>query len=197
MGNDDMINRSPSATEIETLPWHTLSAVETAQRLSVDPQTGLSASEVQRRVNAYGPNEIMEHPPRSLWWMFLDQFTDFMILILIAAAAVSGLIGELLDAFAIVVIVLLNGVIGFVQEFRAARAMAALKMLVPRSARVCRGGQTVTVSASQLVYGDIVTVEAGDLVPADLRLIESSQLRVDEAGFNRGVGAYRKTYYRS
>jgi len=113
--------------------------------------------------------------------MFLDQFTDFMILVLIAAAIISGIIGEPLDSLAIVVIVLLNGVIGIVQEFRAERAMAALKMLVPRSARVCRGGQTVTVPVSQLVYGDIVIVEAGDLVPADLRLIETSQLRVDEA----------------
>jgi len=113
--------------------------------------------------------------------MFLDQFTDFMILILIAAAVVSGIIGEPLDSLAIVVIVLLNGVIGFVQEFRAERAMAALKMLVPRSARVRRGGQTMTVPVSELIYGDIVIVEAGDLVPADLRLIETSQLRVDEA----------------
>ncbi|MEX2490535.1 MAG: calcium-translocating P-type ATPase, PMCA-type [Nitrospirales bacterium] len=181
MAKDDIISRSPSATEFEALPWHTFSAVETAQRLNVDPQTGHSASEVQRRVNAYGPNEILEHPPRSLWWMFLDQFTDFMILVLIAAAVVSGIIGEPLDALAIVVIVVLNGVIGFVQEFRAARAMAALKMLVPRSARVCREGQTVTVTAAELTYGDIVMVEAGDLVPADLRLLETSQLRVDEA----------------
>ena len=113
--------------------------------------------------------------------MFLDQFTDFMILILIAAAVVSGIIGDPLDSLAIVVIVLLNGIIGFVQEFRAERAMAALKMLVPRNARVCRGGQTVIVPVSQLVYGDIVMVEAGDLIPADLRLIETSQLRVDEA----------------
>ena len=113
--------------------------------------------------------------------MFLDQFTDFMILVLITAAVISGIIGDLLDSLAIVVIVLLNGVIGFVQEFRAERAMAALKMLVPRSARVCRGGQTVTAPVSQLTYGDVVIVEAGDLVPADLRLIETSQLRVDEA----------------
>jgi Ca2+-transporting ATPase len=181
MANDDIISRSSSATEFDALPWHTFSVAETAQRLSVDPQTGLSASEVQRRATAYGPNEILEYPPRSLWWMFLDQFTDFMILILVAAAVVSGIIGEPLDSLAIIVIVLLNGVIGFVQEFRAERAMAALKMLVPHNARVCRGGQSVTVPVSQLVYGDIVIVEAGDLVSADLRLIETSQLRVDEA----------------
>ena len=184
MANDDIISSRPSAKEFGALSWHTLSAVEAAQQLSVDPQVGLSAAEVQRRVNAYGPNEILEHPPRSLWWMFLDQFTDFMILVLIAAAVVSGIIGEPLDAFAIVVIVLLNGVIGFVQEFRAERAMAALKMLVPRNAKVCREGQTVTVPVAGLTCGDIVMVEAGDLVPADLRLIETSQLRVDEAALS-------------
>ena len=181
MVNDDIISRNPSATEFEALAWHTLSDVEIAERLSVDPQTGLSASEVQRRAKANGPNEILEHPPRSLWWMFLNQFTDFMILGLIAAAVVSGIIGEPLDSLAIVVIVLLNGIIGFVQEYRAERAMASLKMLVPRSAKVCREGQTLTVPVAELTYGDCVMVEAGDLVPADLRLIDTSQLRVDEA----------------
>jgi len=181
MAKADIMSRSLSPTKIEALPWHTLSAVEIAQRLSVDPQAGLNASEAQRRANAHGSNEILEHPPRSLWWMFLNQFTDFMILGLIAAAVVSGIIGDPLDAFAIVVIVLLNGVIGFVQEFRAERAITAMKMLVPRSARVCRGGQTVTVPVPQLVCGDIVTVEVGDLIPADLRLIEAIQLKIDEA----------------
>ncbi|MDH5564386.1 MAG: calcium-translocating P-type ATPase, PMCA-type [Nitrospirota bacterium] len=181
MPKDDSISQSLSDTKFEALPWHTLSGGEVAERLSVDPQIGLSPSEVQRRVNAYGPNEILDRPPRSLWWMFLDQFTDFMILVLIAAAVVSGIIGEPLDALAIVIIVLLNGVIGFVQEFRAERAMAALKMLVPRSAKVCRGGQTVSISVAELTNGDMVIVEAGDLVPADLRLIDTSQLRVDEA----------------
>lgn len=181
MGNDDIINRSRSLMKVEALPWHTLSVVETVERLSVDPQIGLSEAESLRRACDYGHNEILEHPPRSLWWMFLDQFTDFMILVLMGAAVVSGIIGEPLDSLAIVGIVLLNGIIGFVQEFRAERAMTALKMLVPRNAKVRRGGQTVAVPASELIYGDIVIVEAGDLIPADLRLIETTQLRVDEA----------------
>jgi Ca2+-transporting ATPase len=184
MANDEIMSRSPSPTKIEALPWHTLSAVEIAKRLSVDSQAGLSTSEVQRRAKAYGPNEILEHPPRSLWWIFLNQFTDFMILGLIAAAVVSGIIGEPLDSLAIVVIVLLNGIIGFVQEYRAERAMTALKKLVPRSAKVSREGQTLTVPVAELTYGDCVMVEAGNLVPADLRLlrlIDTSQLRVDEA----------------
>ncbi len=181
MANESIMNRSSATKAFEMLPWHTLSTGETAERLRVDPQSGLIPIEVQRRANAYGPNEILEHPPRSLWWMFLDQFTDFMILVLIVAAVVSGIIGEPQDALAIVVIVVLNGVIGFVQEFRAEKAMAALKMLVPRSAKVCREGQAVIIPVSELVCGDVVSVEAGDLVPADLRLMETSQLRVDEA----------------
>lgn len=113
--------------------------------------------------------------------MFLDQFSDFMIIVLIAAAAISGIIGEPQDTIAILVIVALNAVIGFVQEYRAERAVAALKMLAAPSARVRRGRQVVTLSASQLVPGDVVLVEAGNAVPADLRLVEAVQLKMEEA----------------
>ncbi|MEE9203492.1 MAG: calcium-translocating P-type ATPase, PMCA-type, partial [Nitrospirales bacterium] len=134
-----------------------------------------------RRAAEYGPNEIREHRARSPWRMFFDQFTDFMILVLIAAAIVSGIIGELVDTIAILIIVLLNGLLGFVQEYRAERAVAALKMLAAPSARVRRGRQVLTVAASQLVPGDMVMVESGNVVPADLRLVEAIQLKVDEA----------------
>jgi Ca2+-transporting ATPase len=113
--------------------------------------------------------------------MFLDQFTDFMIIVLIAAAIISGVIGEVVDTIAILVIVCLNGLLGFVQEYRAERAVAALKMMAAPSARVRRGGQVLTIAASQLVPGDIVMVESGNVVPADLRLVEAVQLKVDEA----------------
>ena len=181
MAIHDIINRSSSATDFKALPWHTLFVEETAQRLGVDPQVGLSPSEAQRRANVYGLNDIVERPPRSLWGMFLGQFTDFMILVLIVAAVVSGVIGEPVDALAIVVILLLNGLIGFVQEIRAERAMAALKKLVPQNATVCRGGHRVTVPVPELTYGDVVSVEAGSLIPADLRLLETHQFKVDEA----------------
>jgi Ca2+-transporting ATPase len=113
--------------------------------------------------------------------MFLDQFKDFMILILIAAAVVSGLIGELADTIAIVVIVVLNAVIGFVQEYRAEKAMEALKEMAAPEALVKRGGQINTIAASELVPGDMVMLEAGRIVPADIRLSEAAQLRVEEA----------------
>ena len=113
--------------------------------------------------------------------MFLDQFTDFMILVLIGAAIVSGIIGEPPDAISIVVIVLLNGAIGFVQEYRAERAVVALKLLAASMALVRRGGHVTEISALQLVPGDVVLLEAGNMMPADLRLIETVQLKVDES----------------
>jgi Ca2+-transporting ATPase len=113
--------------------------------------------------------------------MLLDQFTDFMILVLMAAAVISGVIGEPGDTIAIVVIVLLNGVIGFVQEYRADRAVATLKRLAAPTARARREGQVVTMPAEALVPGDLVLLEAGNIVPADMRLLEAIQLKAEEA----------------
>ncbi len=171
----------PSATRTITGAWHTLNASEVVRQLTVDPLVGLNTDEAGRRRSVHGPNTIEERRARSPWRMLLDQFTDFMILVLIGAAVISGVIGEPPDAIAIVVIVLLNGVIGFVQEYRAERAVAALKLLAAPSAKVLREGRQATIPASQLVPGDVVVLEAGDGVPADLRLIEVVQLKVDEA----------------
>ena len=161
--------------------WHRLSSEEAAQQLQADLAIGLSREEAERRAVHYGANEILERPPRPPWRMLLDQFTDFMILVLIGAAIISGIIGEPADALAIVVIVLLNGAIGFVQEYRAERAIAALKLLAAQSARIKRGGETIVIPAIQLVPGDLVSVEAGDVLPADLRLIDAAKFKVDEA----------------
>ncbi len=113
--------------------------------------------------------------------IFLDQFKDFMILVLIAAAVISGIIGEPSDTMAIMVIVVLNAVIGFIQEFRAEKAMAALKKMAASHAVVLRDHQPTQIPASRIVPGDIVLLEAGNVVPADLRLIEGFQLKVEEA----------------
>jgi len=142
---------------------------------------GLSADEVLRRRTEHGLNVLEEAPPRSAVALFLAQFADFMILVLLAAAVVSGLIGDLTDTIVIVAIVLLNAVIGFAQEFRAARAMQALKAMAAPSAVVVRGGAAATVPAAELVPGDAVLLEAGRIVPADLRLVEAASLRIDEA----------------
>lgn len=177
MSSQEAIPPSPLTPKF----WHLLSPGEVATHLAVDPDAGLTSEEASRRIAQYGPNDIRERPPRPLWRMFLDQFTDFMILVLIGAAIISGIVGEPPDAIAIVVIVLLNGVIGFVQEYRAERAVAVLKLLAASTARVRRDGQVTEMSALQLVPGDVVLLEAGNTMPADLRLIETVQLKVDES----------------
>ncbi len=162
-------------------PWHALPIGEVIEELQVDPGCGLSAAEVDRRRRQHGANEIAEQRQRPPWRMFLGQFTDFMILVLIAAAAISGAVGEVIDAVAIIVIVVLNGVIGFVQEYRAERAVAALKRMAAPTASVHRDGAPRTVAAADLVPGDIVLLAAGNIVPADLRLLEAVRLDIDEA----------------
>ncbi len=172
-----------SATSHRALPtsWHALDLSAIAEQQRTRPDTGLSSAEAANRLIQHGENAIREKPPRPMWRMFLDQFSDFMILVLIAAAIVSGVIGDVKDTLAIVVIVLLNAVIGFVQEARAERAMAALKKMAATSATVIRDGTRHTIPAPQLVPGDIVLLEAGNVIPADLRLIQAVQLKVDEA----------------
>jgi Ca2+-transporting ATPase len=158
-----------------------LTAGEAAERLGSEPVAGLSAAEAAGRLAAYGPNAIREQRGRRPLRALLDQFTDFMILLLIGAAVVSGIIGDLKDTLVIIGIVVLNAVIGFVQEFRAERAIAMLKQLAAASAAVIRGGEQRTVPARELVPGDLVLLEAGNIVPADLRLVEAIQLKLAEA----------------
>lgn len=165
---------------IKSLDWHLLNPDEVMGRLQAS-DSGLSEEEVRKRLEHFGPNELIEKKGKSLLMMFLDQFKDFMILVLIAAAVVAGIIGEPSDAIAIAVIVLLNAVLGFVQEYRAEKAMAALKKMAALSATVFRGGRPEKIEASQLVPGDQVLLEAGQVVPADIRLTEVVQLRIEEA----------------
>jgi Ca2+-transporting ATPase len=161
--------------------YHNLSAEQTVQAVETDAQLGLSKSEAARRFERWGGNIIPEQRRRGPLLMLLDQFTDFMILVLIAAAVVAGLVGEPEDTIAIVVIVTLNALIGFAQEYRAERAIAALKQLAAPLAKVRRDGLSAVLPAVELVPGDIVLLEAGSLVPADLRLIEAMQLKLEEA----------------
>ncbi|MDO8250042.1 MAG: HAD-IC family P-type ATPase, partial [Rhodoferax sp.] len=175
------MNREKEAPPVAADHWHLHDAHELARRHGVDPGHGLHEDEASRRAQQHGPNEIQGRPGRSLWGQFLDQFKDFMVLVLIGAAVISGVIGDLVDTLAILVIVLLNAAIGFVQAWRADKAMAALQQLAATHATVLRGGQAQVIPASELVPGDIVLLEAGNQVPADLRLIEIAQLKVDES----------------
>jgi len=162
------------------LNWHQKDIKETLESLK-SKTDGLSSIEAAERMQKYGPNELIETKGKTLFMMFLDQFKDFMILILMAAAVVSGLIGEVADTVAIVVIVILNAIIGFVQEYRAEKAMKALKEMAAPVALVLRDGQINSMPASELIPGDIVMLEAGRIVPADMRLTETAQLKIEEA----------------
>ena len=142
---------------------------------------GLSGDEAGKRLLEYGPNEIKESARRTPLGMLLDQFKDFMIIVLILAAVISGLLGELADTIAIVVIVILNAIMGFIQEYRAEKAIEALKLMAAPASTVLRDGVPHSLPTREVVPGDIVLLEAGKVVPADLRLIESAQIRIEEA----------------
>ncbi len=164
-----------------TAHWHCLTSSQAETALATDAQTGLSDDEARKRLSQYGPNAIRQQAQRSILRTLLAQFSDFMILVLIGAAVVSGLIGDVVDTIAIIVIVVLNAVIGFVQEFRAQRAIAALRKLAAVSAQVNRNGEIRQLPADALVPGDVVMLEAGNIVPADLRLIETAHCKINEA----------------
>ncbi len=153
---------------------------EVFEELSTNSQ-GLSFEEAQSRLQRFGFNELVEKKKKTPFLMFLNQFKDFMILVLITAAMISGFLGEWPDTIAIIVIVILNSVIGFIQEYRAEKAMEALKEMAALTAVVVREGQIKQIPAKELVPGDLVLLEAGNIVPADLRLIEAAQLRISEA----------------
>jgi len=161
--------------------WHALTSADTAAQLQTDLAHGLAAHEVRRRQRESGPNSIREAAQRSAWQILFAQLRDAMLIVLIAAAIVSGVIGDLRDTIAILAIVAINLGISFVQEFRSERAIAALKQLAPASASVVRDGKIDAIAASSLVEGDIVLLEAGNTVPADLRLIETAGLKIDES----------------
>ncbi|MEQ8803203.1 MAG: HAD-IC family P-type ATPase, partial [Haliea sp.] len=161
--------------------WHTLSTAELEQLLQVDASVGLQPQDAAERLARHGPNQLAESRFHPLWRIVLEQFQDFMILVLLAAALVAGFVGDLVDTVAILVIVALNAVIGAVQESRAQRAMASLRAMAAPVAVVRRSGEILEVPAIELVPGDLVLLEAGSLVPADLRLLQAADLQVDES----------------
>ncbi len=163
-----------------TRPW-VLEPAALATALGTDPGIGLDSEEAARRLVRVGPNELLERGRKPTWRLLVEQFTNTMIIVLMIAALVTAFIGDLKDTVVIMAIVVLNGVIGFIQEFRAERAMAALKEMTSPTARVLRDGQVVVIAASELVPGDLVRLETGDIVAADLRLIEAIALRINEA----------------
>ena len=152
-----------------------------ARQMSVDPNAGLDADQVNQRLAEHGPNAFATYRRKGWPRLVANQFRDFMILVLIAAAIVSGVVGEPRDAIAILVIVILNAAVGVIQEYRAERALEALRSLVVPTTQVRRGGRIKTIPSRDLVPGDIVLLSPGAAVPADLRLIEAQELAADES----------------
>ncbi|HBP26261.1 MAG TPA: ATPase, partial [Acholeplasmatales bacterium] len=159
---------------------------ELFQTNNVNPKTGLSSEEVLEKQRAEGLNELAEKKKKSLFVMFLEQFKDFLVIILLIAAAISIVTGILsdegiVDGIIILAIVILNAVLGVSQEQKATNALAALKKMSSPHAKVLRNGKTLEIATSQIVRGDIVLLETGDLVPADLRLFDTTNLQIEEA----------------
>lgn len=170
-----------SQTSASVPVWHCLTPEQAVDRLGSDARRGLTPAEAAARLATKGPNALAEGKQRSPAAMFFHQFADFMILVLLVAAVISGIIGEPVDTIAILVILVLNAVIGAIQEYRAERAVAALRRMSAPQANVRRDGKNMTVSAAELVPGDLIILESGNLVPADLRLLEAVELQTDES----------------
>ncbi|MBI3109818.1 calcium-translocating P-type ATPase, PMCA-type [Candidatus Daviesbacteria bacterium] len=152
-----------------------------AKELQTDLQKGLSSQEAADRIKKYGPNQLKEAPGKNPFVLFLEQFKDFLILILIGASLVSLALGENIDAFLIIGIVFLNAIVGFIQEWRAEKAIASLKKLVTSSVKVIREGKLMEIPSQELVPGDLVELEEGQKVAADIRLTQVSYLQTNEA----------------
>ncbi|MCE9647163.1 MAG: cation-translocating P-type ATPase [Chloroflexi bacterium] len=162
------------------LDWHALHAEAVLKHLEVQ-RDGLSSEEVERRLQNYGPNQLKEAPRPGFMALLWAQLNNFVVILLIVASVISALLGDYVEAAAIMAIVVLNSILGIVQEQRAEQALAALKKLAAPDAQVLRDGVRRSVPAYNLVPGDIVFLEAGNFIPADLRLLEAVNLRVEEA----------------
>lgn len=161
--------------------WHLQSIEKSIEALQTGPETGLTQTEVDSRLKQYGRNELVEKGGRTPLMILWEQLTATMVLILIAAAVVAGLLGDLKNTIAISAIVILYAILGFVQEYRAEQAIAALKKLSVPNVRVLRDRALKEISARDLVLGDIIQLEAGNVLPADVRLLEAVNLRIQEA----------------
>ena len=160
---------SPEQPDLK-VSWHALSAEDVLRQLQTQIDSGLSSSVAAQRLGQFGANELTEKPRPGFWRLLLDQMRNFIVILLIVAAFISFILGEYVDAIAILSIVILNAILGVVQESRAEQALAALKKLAAPDSHVLRDGRHVTIPASQLVPGDIVFLEAGDFIPEALGL---------------------------
>lgn len=174
------VSISPGVVDASTPAW-ALPPSDAARSLGVDPASGLTSEEARQRLADGGPNRLSEAPKRPAWRLFVDQFRNLLIVVLIGAAVLAGLVGDWKDTIVISVVLLLNACLGFFQEFRAERSLDALKQMLVARARVRRDARTTEVPADELVPGDVVLIEAGDRVPADGRLLVTAAAEIDES----------------
>jgi Ca2+-transporting ATPase len=172
---------SLKAADDLTVAWYALGATEVLNRLDTTPEKGLTVAEVENRQQIHGLNQLTEKPRATFLQLVFAQLKSFVIILLIVASVISMVLGEWVNSAAILLIVILNAVLGVIQESRAEEALAALKKMAAPDAQVMRDGKRVSVPSNQLVPGDIVFLEAGNFVPADLRLLEAVNMRVEEA----------------
>ncbi|MDP3032487.1 MAG: HAD-IC family P-type ATPase, partial [Rhodocyclaceae bacterium] len=165
----------------ESPVWHAVPPEAVAAALHVDVSAGLTTSTAQTRLASHGPNQLASQPPRPAWLKFIDQFKNFLVIVLLGAAVLAGAVGELKDSIVIAIVVLLNATLGFFQEHRAEAALAALKNMLAPIARVRRDGHAALIPAVDLVPGDILLLEAGDRIPADARVLHAHAGEVAEA----------------
>ena len=161
--------------------WYNKSADECINELGSNRSTGLSSSKASELLEKNGRNELKQKNKKSLLSKIIDQFKDPMILILLGACVLSGIVGEITDAFIIIAIVVLNTILSLSQEGKAEKAIEALQKMASPMAKVYRDGKLISIPSPEIVVGDIVELETGDIIPADLRLIESVNLKIDEA----------------
>lgn len=161
--------------------WHVLPWLDVVKAFEVHPGKGLGLKEVNHRLIEFGKNRLETKKGTHPVFVFLGQFKDFMVLVLLAATIVSGLLGEIADAITIMAILIVNAVLGFIQEYRAEKSIDSLKSLTAPEARVLRDGIESRIPAADLVPGDIVLLEAGDRIPADIRWIQAVNIEVEES----------------
>ena len=166
--------------ETKSANWHQLDTKTVLANLETTLE-GLTDQQAEERRNKYGSNQLVEKKQRSKISIFIRQFKDVMILILVLAAAISFIVGERTDAFVILAIILGNAILGYVQEYKAEESIKKLKQMAAQIAMVYRNKQAKRIPASDLVPGDIIILEAGDIVPADVRLLEINSLKIEEA----------------
>jgi Ca2+-transporting ATPase len=166
--------------KLPEMNWHLLPLTEITQLLNTG-QSGISDLTAEQRLIEYGKNQLEVKKKKTIFQMALHQVMDFMILVLIAAAIISGILGDITDTVIIFVIIIMNAAVGLIQEYRAEKAMEALKNMAASNAKVIREGSTVEILASNLVPGDVIVLEAGNIIPADIRFFETHHVKIDES----------------